>query len=56
MLSEQAKDNFFFSQNAKCDYGFADDTDFFSVAVPKLDRRYKMESMGILDGEVKVGR
>ncbi|KAG4428755.1 hypothetical protein IFR05_015757, partial [Cadophora sp. M221] len=43
-------------QNAKCDYGSPDDTDFFSVAVPKLSKSYRLESSGILDGELRIRR
>jgi len=43
-------------QNAKCDYGSPDDTDFFSVAIPKLSKSYRLESSGILDGELRIRR
>ncbi|KAL2068019.1 hypothetical protein VTL71DRAFT_16117 [Oculimacula yallundae] len=43
-------------QNAKCDYGSPDDTDFFSVAIPKLRKSYRLESSGILDGELRIRR
>lgn len=43
-------------QNAKCDYGAPDDTDFFSVAIPKLSKSYRLESSGILDGELRIRR
>lgn len=43
-------------QNAKCDYGAPDDTDFFSVAVPKLNKRYTNETIGIFDGEMRFRR
>jgi hypothetical protein len=43
-------------QNAKCDYGAPDDTDFFSVAVPKLNKRYTNEAFGIVDGEMRFKR
>lgn len=43
-------------QNAKCDYGAPDDTDSFTVAVPKLDKRYQNQPMGINDGEMSFSR
>jgi hypothetical protein len=43
-------------QNAKCDYGAPDDTDFFSVAIPKLNKRYTNQNLGIIDGELRVQR
>lgn len=43
-------------QNAKCDYGAPDDTDFFSVAIPNLSKSYRLESAGILDGELRIRR
>jgi hypothetical protein len=44
-------------QNAKCDYGSSsDDTEFFTVAVPKLDRRYTNEVANIAHGEMRIRR
>ncbi|KAG9239683.1 hypothetical protein BJ875DRAFT_538458 [Amylocarpus encephaloides] len=44
-------------QNAKCDYGSSDDdTEYFTVAVPKLNRAYVNENAGITDGEMKFRR
>lgn len=44
-------------QNAKCEYGSSDaDTEFFTVAVPKLDRRYVNENAGISYGEMRFRR
>lgn len=43
-------------QNAKCDYGAPDDTDFFSVAIPKLSKQYNNAQLGIVDGEMRFKR
>ncbi|TVY39747.1 hypothetical protein LOCC1_G005487 [Lachnellula occidentalis] len=43
-------------QNAKCDYGSLDDTDFFSVAIPNLNKQYGIESLGIVSGEMRYKR
>jgi hypothetical protein len=44
-------------QNAKCEYGSSDDdTDVFSVAIPKLRRDYVNESAGIGYGEMRFYR
>ncbi|OCK81384.1 hypothetical protein K432DRAFT_434183 [Lepidopterella palustris CBS 459.81] len=43
-------------QNAKCDYGSPDDTDMFSVAIPRLSRSYVNDHFGIRDGEMRVRR
>lgn len=43
-------------QNAKCDYGAPDDTEFFSVAIPTLSKRYNNEAFGIIDGEMRFNR
>lgn len=43
-------------QNAKCDYGSPDDTDFFSVAIPQLRKNYRLEPSGIIDGDLRIGR
>jgi hypothetical protein len=43
-------------QNAKCDYGAPYDTDFFSVAIPKLNKRYSNPHMGIINGEMRFRR
>lgn len=43
-------------QNAKCDYGAPDDTEFFSVAIPCLSKRYTNEAFGIFDGELRTRR
>lgn len=44
-------------QNAKCEYGSSDDdTEFFTVAVPKLNRHYENQSAGISSGEMKFRR
>ena len=43
-------------QNAKCDYGAPDDTEYFSVAIPKLSRSYSVEYLGIVDGEIRIRR
>jgi hypothetical protein len=43
-------------QNAKCDYGSMDDTDTFSVAIPNLSKQYGVESLGIINGELRYKR
>ncbi|KAH8591554.1 hypothetical protein B0O99DRAFT_675246 [Bisporella sp. PMI_857] len=43
-------------QNAKCDYGAPDDTDSFSVAVPRLSKSYGNAAFGIIDGEMRFQR
>ena len=43
-------------QNAKCEYGSSDETDAFSVSVPKLHKAYRNEALGIVDGEMKFRR
>lgn len=44
-------------QNAKCEYGSSeDDTECFTVAIPKLDRAYTNENAGISCGEMKFRR
>lgn len=44
-------------QNAKCEYGSTeDDTPYFTVAIPKLNRAYVNESAGIAYGEMKFRR
>jgi hypothetical protein len=44
-------------QNAKCEYGSSDDdTEFFTVAIPKLDRHYVNKSADISYGEMKFRR
>lgn len=44
-------------QNAKCEYGSSDDdTEYFTVAIPKLNRAYVNESAGISYGEMKFRR
>jgi hypothetical protein len=44
-------------QNAKCEYGSSDDdTEMFTVAVPKLHRGYINESAGIGYGEMRFYR
>jgi hypothetical protein len=44
-------------QNAKCEYGSSDaETEFFTVAVPKLHRGYVNESVGIRYGEMRFYR
>ncbi|KAH8678627.1 hypothetical protein BGZ60DRAFT_555189 [Tricladium varicosporioides] len=44
-------------QNAKCEYGSTeDDTAYFTVAIPKLNRAYVNENAGIAYGEMKFRR
>lgn len=44
-------------QNAKCEYGSADDdTPFFTVAIPKIHRGYFNEHAGISNGEMRFKR
>lgn len=44
-------------QNAKCGYGsWEDDTEFFTVAIPKLHRDYVNNDAGISYGEMKFRR
>jgi hypothetical protein len=44
-------------QNAKCEYGsIDDDTEFFTVAIPKLRRDYVNEDAGINYGEMVFKR
>jgi hypothetical protein len=44
-------------QNAKCEYGSSDDdTEFFTVAIPKLYRHYENKGAGISCGEMKFRR
>lgn len=44
-------------QNAKCEYGSSDDdTEFFTVAVPKLNRSYVNNQAGISYGEMRFER
>ncbi|CAG8976953.1 hypothetical protein HYALB_00008864 [Hymenoscyphus albidus] len=44
-------------QNAKCEYGSSDDdTEFFTVAIPRLPRGYVNESEGINFGEMRFRR
>ncbi|CAG8958336.1 hypothetical protein HYFRA_00000693 [Hymenoscyphus fraxineus] len=44
-------------QNAKCEHGSSDDdTEYFTVAIPKLDRGYVNENAGIAYGEMKFRR
>jgi hypothetical protein len=44
-------------QNAKCEYGSSDDdTEFFTVAIPKFDKRYVNEAAGISYGEMRFRR
>lgn len=43
-------------QNAKCDYGSPDDTETFSVSIPELSKDYSVESLGILNGEMRFKR
>jgi hypothetical protein len=44
-------------QNAKCEYGSSDDdTEFFTVAIPKLHRGYLNENAGISYGEMRFRR
>ena len=43
-------------QNAKCDYGAPDDTEYFFVAIPGLSKRYSNEAFGIFDGEMRIRR
>jgi hypothetical protein len=43
-------------QNAKCDYGALDDTEYFSVAIMKLSKTYRNDACGIFDGEMRFKR
>jgi len=44
-------------QNAKCEYGSSDDdTDFFTVTIPKLHRGYVNNHAGISYGEMQFRR
>lgn len=44
-------------QNAKCEYGSSDDdTEFFTVAIPRLPRGYVNEIEGINFGEMRFRR
>lgn len=43
-------------QNAKCEYGEPDETDFFSIAIPKLSKQYSHEQFGIVEGELRIRR
>lgn len=44
-------------QNAKCEYGSSDDdTEFFTVAVPKIHRGYSNGNAGISNGEMRFRR
>jgi len=44
-------------QNAKCEYGSSDDdTEFFTVAIPKLRRDYVNNHAGISYGEMQFRR
>lgn len=43
-------------QNAKCDYGAPDDTEFFFVAVPRLNKKYTNEAFWLFDGEMRFRR
>jgi hypothetical protein len=44
-------------QNAKCDYGSGEnDTETFSVTIPKLPRAYRNDIAGIVDGEMRFRR
>ncbi|KAG9236973.1 hypothetical protein BJ875DRAFT_190386 [Amylocarpus encephaloides] len=43
-------------QNAKCEYGIDDDTEFFTVALPRLRRGYANEQAGINYGEMRFRR
>jgi hypothetical protein len=43
-------------QNAKCDYGSADDSEIFFVAIPMLRKSYSNEAVGIAEGEMRFRR
>jgi hypothetical protein len=43
-------------QNAKCEYGSSDDTESFSVTVPKLHKAYRNDAVGILNGDMMFRR
>ena len=43
-------------QNAKCEYGSSNETEFFFVTVPKLHKAYRNDAVGIIDGEMKFRR
>jgi len=44
-------------QNAKCEYGSSDDdTEYFTVAIPRLHREYVNENVGIKNGEMLFRR
>lgn len=44
-------------QNAKCEYGSSDDdTEFFTVTIPKLHRGYVNSDAGISHGEMRFRR
>lgn len=44
-------------QNAKCEYGSSDDdTEYFTVAIPRLHRGYVNENVGIRNGEMLFRR
>jgi hypothetical protein len=43
-------------QNAKCEYGSDHDTEYYTVAVPKLARSYINEPEGVRLGEMKFRR
>jgi hypothetical protein len=44
-------------QNAKCEYGSSDDdTEYFTVAIPRLHRGYVNENAGISYGEMRFRR
>ncbi|KAF1810891.1 hypothetical protein P152DRAFT_400506 [Eremomyces bilateralis CBS 781.70] len=40
-------------QNAKCDYGSADDAEVFSIPIPKLSYAYSNGLVGIFNGEMQ---
>jgi hypothetical protein len=43
-------------QNAKCEYGSDHDTEYFTVAVPRLARVYINDLEGIRHGEMRFRR
>jgi hypothetical protein len=43
-------------QNEKCEYGRDNDTDFFTVAVPRLRQDYSNQDAWISNGEIKFRR
>jgi hypothetical protein len=43
-------------QNAKCEYGADHETEFYTVAIPRLARGYVNETEGVRYGEMKFRR